>query len=250
MDDWGVGEYEDTAAELAPVADVAVEALRLAPGETLLDVACGTGNAAAVAAAVGARVTGLDGSQRLVDVARERIPSATFVHGDAVALPFDDGAFDAVVSVFGVIFAQPAEQAAAELARVTRPGGRVAITSWLPRGSLAAAVGALRRAMAEVRPPDGPPPADWGDHATLQRLLGGFGELTVEERVLTGAPTTAEAIWDRWERRHPVWIRSRAVLEPLGRWAGLREETIAALRAGAVEDGPQSPYLLVRLRRA
>ena len=123
MDDaWGIGEYEDTAAELAPVSEVAVAALRLSGEERVLDVACGTGNAALVAQRGGASVTGLDGSPRLLEVARERVPSGEFVLGDAAELPFDDGAFDAAVSVFGVIFARPAERAAAEIARVVRPG--------------------------------------------------------------------------------------------------------------------------------
>ncbi len=104
---WGAGRYEQTASELAPVADAAVTALDLAGGERVLDVACGTGNAARVAADAGARVTGLDASPRLLDVARERVPEGDFVQGDAADLPYADGEFDAAVSVFGLIFASP-----------------------------------------------------------------------------------------------------------------------------------------------
>ena len=82
VDAWGAGSYEDTAAELAPVSDVAVAALGLASGERVLDVACGTGNAALVAHRAGAIVTGLDGSPRLLDVARERMPDGEFVQGE------------------------------------------------------------------------------------------------------------------------------------------------------------------------
>src|SRR3954467_7450973 len=120
MDDWGAGSYEDTAAELAPAAEAAAAALALRGGERVLDVACGTGNAALVAGDAGAHATGgessprlieggrerapgVDSAPRLIEVARERVPGAEFVVGDATTLPFEDGAFDAAVSVFGVI---------------------------------------------------------------------------------------------------------------------------------------------------
>jgi SAM-dependent methyltransferase len=249
-DEWGEGSYEETAAELAPVAEVAVAALGLSDGERVLDVACGTGNAAAVAAARGARVTGLDGSERLLEVARERVPGGEFVHGDAAQLPFEDGAFDAAVSVFGMIFAEPAERAAAEIARVVRPGGRVAITSWLPRGPLFPAIVLLRKAIARVRPPEGPPRADWGDRDVIARLLGPYGEVEIAEQALAPPDERGpEEIWERWERSHPMWIRSRRLLEPAGEWERLRAESIAAMGQAAEREGPASPYLLTVLRR-
>jgi SAM-dependent methyltransferase len=107
-DEWGLGSYEETARELEPAAEAAIAALELKPGERVLDVACGSGNAALLAAQAGALVSGLDGSPRLIGVAGERVPEGSFVVGDAAALPFEDGGFDAAVSVFGVIFASPA----------------------------------------------------------------------------------------------------------------------------------------------
>lgn len=250
MDEWGAGSYEETAAELAPVAGVAVGALGVRAGERVLDVACGTGNGAAVAAAGGARVTGLDSSPRLLEAARERVPEGDFVEGDAAAMPFEDGAFDAAVSVFGVIFARPAEQAAAEIARVVRPGGRVAITSWLPRGPAFAAIVLMRQALARVRPPQDGRPVDWGDPAVIERLLGPYGELEITEHALEPPEgSTPEGAWERWERGHPMWIGARRLLEPAGEWADLREQSIAAMRAGAERDGRASPYLLTVLRR-
>ena len=246
MDEWGVGSYEVTAAELAPVAPVAVGALGLEGGERVLDVACGTGNAALVAQQAGARVTGLDGSPRLVGVARERVPEGEFVVGDAAAMPFDDAAFDAAVSVFGVIFARPAETAVAELARVVRPGGRIAITTWPPRGPVFGAVMAMRRAVGRVRPPeDGPPPVNWGDPEVLERLLGPYGEVEIAEHQLEHDDATPEEVFERWERDHPMWIGARADLEPAGEWDAVREASLKALRAGE----RRSPYLLAVLRR-
>ena len=252
MDEWGVGSYEDTAAELEPAAQAAVAALQLRAGERVLDVGCGTGNAALVAAAAGAAVTGADTSPRLLDVARERVPGGEFVLADAVELPFADGAFDAAVSVFGVIFARPAERAVAELARVVRPGGRVVITTWPPRGPVFDAVTLMRRAIARVRPPEpgGPPPTDWGDPAVLHQLLDPYGDLDVIEQELLHHDTTPEEVWERWERAHPVWIGARRLLEPAGAWDRLREGSIAALREGAIGDGAPSPYLLAVLERA
>jgi len=248
VDDWGQGSYEQTALELAPVSEAAVAALGLRGGERVLDVACGTGNAALLAGAAGAAVVGLDRSPRLLEVARERVPAGEFVLGDAAGLPFGDGSFDAAVSVFGVIFARPAEVAAREIARVVRPGGRVAIATWPPRGHLYDVVSLLREAVARVRGgDDGPPAFDWGDPAMLETLLGPYGELEVGERMLAPDDATPQEVWDRWERLHPVWIGARATLEPVGEWAPLRDRMIAALQAA--QPRPSSPYLLAVLTR-
>ena len=255
MVDWGIGSYEDTAAQLAPVSDVAVAALGLRGGERVLDVACGTGNAALVASKAGALVTGLDASARLLDVARERVPGGEFVLGDAAELPFKDGRFDAAVSVFGTIFAHPAEQAAAEVARVVRPGGRVAITTWPPRGPMFAAVSLMRQALGRAAtatthtPEPATPPVDQGDPTALERLLAPHGHVEVTEHELTHARATPEEFWDRWERLHPMWIGARKQLEPAGEWEPLRAAAIEALRDGGIGDGATSPYLLAVLQR-
>jgi len=248
MDQWGEGRYEDTAQQLAPVSNIAVSALDLAPGESVLDIGCGTGNAALVAHQAGALVTGIDASPRLLSVAGERVPGAAFVQGDASAMPFEDDQFDAAVSVFGVIFARPAEQTAAEIARVVHAGGRIAITTWPPRGPLFAAVSLMRQALARLRPPDSPPPFDWGDPALLESLLGPYGELDITEHQLAFEDTTPEEIMDRWDRMHPMWIAARRQLEPIGKWQALCEGTIAALRDSELGAGTSSPYLLAMLK--
>jgi SAM-dependent methyltransferase len=183
----------------------------------VLDVACGSANAAFIAARAGAKVFGLDASLRLIDVARGRVPDGTFLIGDAAELPFGDGVFDGVVSVFGVIFAAPAAKAAAELARVTRSGGHVVLTTWPRRGPLYAVVSLMREAMTRVRPPEGPPPVNWGDPAVLEQLLGKYGRLEIGEGELAhDTRVSPEQVWDRWERMHPMWIRARNLLEPAG----------------------------------
>jgi SAM-dependent methyltransferase len=260
--DWGAGSYEATASELAPASDVAIAALGLRGGEQVLDVACGTANAALLAHDAGAIATGLDASPRLLEVARERVPAARFVLGDCARLPFADGQFDAAVSVFGVIFAHPAEQAAAEIARVVAPGGLVVITTWPPRGALFDAMSLRREALERLRRPDGAgaaaahgarspaAPADWGEASGLETLLGPYGDLEISEHELAHEPaTTPEEYWERWERLHPVWIAAREQLEPAGSWPRLRGDVIAALRDGGIGSGATSPYLLARLER-
>lgn len=136
-----------------PAAETVIEASALRSGEALLDVACGTGNAAALAVAQGAKVSGVDAAERLVMVARERLPTATFTHGDAQALPYADASFDVVVSVLGVIFAADGPRAASEMLRVTRSGGRVVLATWVARGPLAKVRRLARAATASAGRP-------------------------------------------------------------------------------------------------
>ena len=112
MIDWNIGRYEQTAAELEPVAAHVVALANLQRGEHVVDLATGTGNAALIAAGAGAVVTGVDTAPRLIDIARSRAVTerveASFLVGDMQALPFDDGSFDIALSVFGLIFAADA----------------------------------------------------------------------------------------------------------------------------------------------
>lgn len=225
MSDWGRGEYERIAVDLEPAAARVVEAAGVGAGDRVLDVACGNGNAAALAAARGAQVFGLDAAPRLIDVARARVPEGEFVVGDACALPYEDASFDAVVSVFGVMFAAPAADAVAELLRVVRPGGRIVVTSWIPRGGLDALAGLARRALAPN--PDAPPRTDWGDPDVVRSLFAPVPvEISEEDLVFTR--DSARAWVDDQFAEHPMWLGLAEQLEP-DRFAQLREESIAAL---------------------
>jgi SAM-dependent methyltransferase len=234
--DWGDGHYETTAAELAPVAEETLAVAGVRPGERVLDVGCGTGNVALVAARLGATVTGVDPATRLVEVARARAAEQSvevdFRVGDAVALPWDDGAFDVVVSVFGVIFARPAERAAAELRRVTRPGGRIAYTAWLPVGPIAAVGRMAGEALAAATGTPAAPPPAWHEPAVAGELLG--LPVTAVERQLTFRQPSAEALLVSFETEHPFWRMVRAGVGE--EWPALRERMLAALVEGN-EDG-------------
>lgn len=180
--DWGAGEYERTARELEPAAHHVVAVAAVARGERVLDLACGTGNAAIEAARLGAAVTGLDAAPRLIAVAEARAAAAgveaAFVVGDAQDLPFGDGAFDCLVSVFGVIFVPEPPRAMAEIVRVLAPGGRALISAWKPEGAVHRMVGVLARGVAEAGGPRRPP-FPWHDPDAVRELAAPHGA-TVE----------------------------------------------------------------------
>jgi SAM-dependent methyltransferase len=133
-DSWSGATYERIAETFAPIHDRVVDALEVEPGMRLLDVACGTGGVALRAARLGAEVVGIDISADQVAKARGAARAEgldiRFDEGDCQELPYADAEFDAVVSVFGAIFAPDQERAADELARVCRPAGRLALTAW------------------------------------------------------------------------------------------------------------------------
>ena len=152
--DWASGKYERTAAELEPVSQTVVEMAALSPAVDVIDLACGTGNAALLAARRGARVVGIDASPGLLEVARERARTqgvdVDFREGDLLDLPVTDGTADVVLSVFGVIFASDPAQALGEVGRVLRPGGRVLVSAWVPAGPIDGMLVAMGRILARV----------------------------------------------------------------------------------------------------
>ena len=121
---WAAGDYSAIAPHLVSAAEEVVRRAAPGPGEDVLDVACGTGNAAVRAARAGTRVTGLDLAPKLLAIARAQAPDITWVEGDAQDLPFADASFDVVLSVFGCMFAPDHQRTAREILRVLRPGGR------------------------------------------------------------------------------------------------------------------------------
>ena len=257
--DWSLGRYERMAEQLLPAARVAIE--RGAPdrGERVLDVGCGTGNAALLAAVRGARVTGVDPAERLLEVARAdaaaRRLEADFIRGEAAALPVADRSADLVVSVFGVIFAPDPGVAADEIARVTAPHGRVVLCAWMPSGALFEIMRLRREATGtQADPSAGRPPFSWHDRLALEDRFapGGFVIECYEESLAFVAPSAREFA-DAEFRDHPLWIAARQVLEPRGEVERLRERAIEILVA-ANEDPTgfrvSSRYIVTVLRRS
>ena len=135
---WMAGDFGQIARYNAKAAEEFVQRLNLSPGTRVLDVACGTGNLAIPAARARAIVTGIDIASNLVEQAKKRAAeegvTAKFEEGDAEQLPYADGEFDVVMSMFGAMFAPRPEVVASELLRVCRPGGMIAMANWTPRG--------------------------------------------------------------------------------------------------------------------
>ncbi len=180
---WMAGDFGVVAKNTARAAEAFVDRLNVPAGAAVLDVACGTGNLAIPLAKLGCVVTGVDIASNLIAQARERAAiedvTAIFEEGDAEALPYPDATFDVVVSMFGAMFAPRPEVVAAELARVLKPGGRLAMANWNP----ASFTGTMfKLASLHVPPPQGiAPPILWGDEATVRkRLSGGFKDIQTE----------------------------------------------------------------------
>lgn len=171
---WMAGDFGKIALFSAPGARDFVAELELRPGSRVLDIACGTGNLSIPAAQAGAVVTGVDIAPNLLEQARARAAAegikAHFVEGDAEQLPFGDASFDVVMSMFGAMFAPRPELVAAEMIRVCRPGGTIAMANWTREGFVGKTFAVNGR---HVPPPEGlPSPLAWGDEANVNRLLG------------------------------------------------------------------------------
>ena len=176
------GDFGQIAQYAAKSAAEFVERIGIKPGNRILDVACGTGNTAVPAARAGGNVTGVDIATNLLEQARKRAAAENlkirFDEGDAEQLPYGDGEFDIVISMFGAMFAPRPERVAAELLRVCRSGGLIAMANWTPSGF----VGKSFQLTAKFTPPPPgiPPPVLWGDEATVrQRFSDGVSKLTL-----------------------------------------------------------------------
>jgi len=170
---WMAGDFGQIAVFSMPEAENFVSRIGIASGAKVLDVACGTGNTSIPAAKSGAEVTGLDIATNLLEQARTRAAQEglkiDFQEGDAEELPFADASFDVVLTMFGAMFAPRPERVAAELLRVCKPGGRIAMANWTPGGF----VGKMFRATSKiVPPPPVPPPVLWGDETVVRERLG------------------------------------------------------------------------------
>jgi ubiquinone/menaquinone biosynthesis C-methylase UbiE len=170
---WASGDFSAVAAKIVLASEQLADSADLHAGWRVLDVATGSGNAAIAAARLGCDVTGCDYVPALLERGRERAHAerlaVEFVEGDAEALPFGDGEFDAVLSVYGVMFAPDQPRAAGELARVSRPGGRLGLASWTPTGFIGAM---FRTIAAHVPPPAGvASPMLWGTEERLDALF-------------------------------------------------------------------------------
>ena len=213
---WASGDFSMVAARIVIVAEQLCDVADLHAGWRVLDIATGSANAAIAAARLGCTAVGVDYVPALLDQGRRRAEVEGLLvdlrEGDAESLPFRDGSFDAVTSVFGCMFAPDHDRAAAELLRVCRPGGTIALASWTPDGF----VGELFRTVAaHVPPPAGvPSPMLWGSASYLRRLLGdGIASLEVTERTFTFRFPSAEDFVTFFRRWYGPTLKAFATLD-------------------------------------
>ena len=238
---WDAGDFPAVAELIASSGELAAERAGLSEGDVVLDVACGTGNATIPAARTGAQVTGLDLTPSLLEAGRRNADEAgveiEWVEGDAEQLPFDDASFDAVISVFGVMFAPDHRRTAAEVARVLRPGGRMVLCNWTPDGE----VGRFFSMMAShlPAPPEGfQPPVLWGTSDHVSALFEGTG---VEPSFDTAQvewhfDSVDDGVGFYTSKFGPV-IMARKALEPEGKWQAAEDDIRAYYGEKAAGDG-------------
>lgn len=172
---WSSGDYAKIGTTLQNVGEELADALDLPPDAEVLDVAAGNGNATLAFARRWARVTSTDYVEALLERGKSRAAAEAldirFQFADAENLPFGDGAFDAVVSTYGVMFTPNQEQAASELLRVCRPGGKIGLANWTPEGF----IGQLFKTLGKhVAPPPGvQSPARWGTAEWIDEIFAG-----------------------------------------------------------------------------
>jgi SAM-dependent methyltransferase len=248
---WGAGPFEEIAPTLEEMHDALIAVVDTGLGGTLLDVGCGTGELAFRAAATGASVTGCDLSPALVETARrqaaERGLSIPFEVADCENLPYPDGSFDAVTSSVGAIFAPDHGRVASELARVCKPGGRLALSAWTTEGR----IGDFFRVIASYSPPpvEGAGVAtQWGDAAYCASLLGEHFDLEIEPHDIPWEGESGEDMWEEFSKAFGPIVTLLGMLEP-ERAAGLRDDLIALFDDNRADGGGvvlERPYLLVK----
>ena len=219
---WAAGDFDAVVPFIWEAGGAAAEGCGCGPGDRVLDIAAGTGNAAIQAAMRGASVVASDLTPELFEAGRRRAADhgveLEWVEADAEALPFDGASFDAAMSTFGIMFAPRQSVAAAELARVVRPGGRIAICSWRAAGFIGEMFATMASFLHPPPPPEGPP-VRWGTEDGAHALLDRAFEISCEERTLYQRyDGSVDAMTDYFMDRFGPMIMARRALEPQGRW--------------------------------
>lgn len=219
---WASGDFSAIATLIVPVAENLCDATDLRAGTRVLDVATGSGNAAIAAARMGCDVTGVDYVPALLERGRERALAerlaVDFREGDAEDIPYEDRRFDAVISVYGSMFAPDHMRAAAEIARVCRPGGRIGLASWTPEGFLG---DMFRTIAAHVPPPAGvASPMLWGAETHLESIFGDTVDWVAHtRRTFTFRFTSAEEFVDVFATYYGPTLKAFEALDDDGREA-------------------------------
>ena len=247
---WGSGDYAVVGTTLQIVGESLCEAIDLRSGQKVLDVAAGNGNATLAAARRFADVVSTDYVGALLDRGRERAAAdrlaVTFQEADAEALPFKDNSFDVVLSTFGVMFTPNHEQAASELLRVCRKGGKIGLANWTPESF----IGQLFKTIGKYVPPAPGvrSPALWGNLAHLEKLFGTAGTVSAASRYFAFRYRSPKHWLDTFRDYYGPVLKTFAAIDPPAR-AALEDELLALMsRFNTAKDGTlviRSEYLEV-----
>jgi SAM-dependent methyltransferase len=251
---WGLGDYSDLSAALRPAAEALADACAVSAGQEVLDVAAGDGNFAIACAREGAWVVASDLAPGMVERGRQRSEaegySVEWVEADVEALPFDDGRFDCVGSVFGAMIAPRPRVVAEELFRVVRPGGTVGMTAWTPRG-FSAELFRLGRSYAP--PADDQPLSDeWSVEENVRERFDGLAaRFDLEVRELVWRAGSPEELVAMMGTSAPPWVAAKQNLPP-ERWESLVGEALELARRWAGDSRPielENEYALIVARK-
>jgi ubiquinone/menaquinone biosynthesis C-methylase UbiE len=254
---WSSGgkAYDEISRGIADSLEHCVMRLDPKPGERILDLSTGTGWTSRVVARRGATVIGADIAADLLAAARAQAKaeglSIEYQIGDAENLPFEDAAFDAVVSTCGVMFASKQEAAAAELARVCRKGGRIALTTWLSDSSVFQMFQVMKKYMPPPPNPAPRSPFEWGRTERIRELLGNAFDLRFEKGVSYYREPSAEAAWETFSTGYGPTRALAGSLEPDRREA-LHKDFVAFHAGYPTELGvcvPREYWLTVGTRK-
>jgi SAM-dependent methyltransferase len=253
---WVSGDFDKIARIYEPGAVAFIERLALKAGTRVLDVACGSGNLSLPAARSGASVTGLDIAPNLIETARRRARAEglkiDFDEGDVEQMPYRDASFDSVVTMFGAMFAPRPEKTAAEMLRVSIPGGSIAMANWTPSGF----IGQMFKITAvHVPPPDIPSPLLWGDEEKVrERLQSGVSDLRLTRRMISfRLQMGPEQTVDYFRSWYGPTLRAFAALNDAGHAALRRDLTRLWSEHNRADDGTthvEAEYLEVLATRS
>jgi ubiquinone/menaquinone biosynthesis C-methylase UbiE len=253
---WNAGDYAVIGTTLQIVGELLCEAVDLRAGQRVLDVAAGNGNATLAAARRFTQVTAVDYIPALLDRARERAEAERvtieFREGDAEALEFEDASFDVVLSTFGVMFTPDQEQAAREILRVCRPGGRVGLANWTPEGF----IGRIFQLIGRWAPPAPGlrPPSAWGTESRIAELFGaGATKISTTRREFTFRYASAAHWIDVFRTYYGPMHKAFAALDP-ERQEAMERELSSLLLSADISAGESlvipAEYLEVVIERA
>jgi ubiquinone/menaquinone biosynthesis C-methylase UbiE len=251
---WGSGDYAVVGTTLQIVGETLCEAIDLRSGQRVLDVAAGNGNATLAAARRFADVLSTDYVGMLLERGRERAKAehlpVTFQEADAEALPFPDASFDVVLSTFGVMFTPNQEQAAKEMMRVCRPGGKIGLANWTPEGF----IGQLFKTIGKYVPPAPgvKSPSLWGTKSHLEALFGAKAAVAAESRHFVFRYKSPDHWLEIFRGYYGPVLKAFAAIDPAAR-EGLEKDIRALLdRFNTARDGTvvvPSEYLEVIVTR-